>query len=64
MEITINVKTTEGKEYSCTFIGDKEKILPSMKDYIQKNIDNQINVVFSSDEEKSHFTCPELFSPQ
>jgi len=64
MDITINVKTNEGKEYSRNFIGDKDKILPSMKDYIQKNIDNQINVVFSSDEEKSHFTYPELFSPQ
>jgi len=63
MDITINVKTNEGKEYSRTFIGDKDKILPSMKDYIRKNIDNQINVVFSSDEEKSHFTYPELFSP-
>ena len=63
MDITINIKTTEGKEYSCTFIGDKEKILPSMKNYIKKNRDNQVNVVFSNDEEKSHFTYQELFSP-
>jgi hypothetical protein len=63
MDITINIKTNKGKEYSCTFIGDKEKILPSMQNYIKKNRDNQVNVVFSSDEEKSHFTYPELFSP-
>jgi len=63
MDITINVKTNEGKEYSCTFIGDKEKILSSMKDYIKKNIDNQVNVVFSNEEDKSHFTYQELFSP-
>ena len=63
MDITINVKTKEGKEYSCTFIGSKEKILSSMQDYIKKNEDHQVNVVFSSDEEKSHFTYPELFSP-
>jgi len=63
MDITINIKTIEEKEYSCTFIGDKEKILSSMQDYIKKNRDNQVNVVFSSDEEKSHFTYQELFSP-
>jgi hypothetical protein len=63
MDITINVKTNKGKEYSCTFIGDKDKILVSMQDYIKKNIGHQVNVVFSSDEEKSHFTYQELFSP-
>jgi hypothetical protein len=64
MDITINVKTNEGKEYSCNFIGDKDKILSSMQDYIKKNRDHQVNVVFSSDEEKSHFTYQELFRPQ
>tara|TARA_B100000900_G_scaffold394569_1_gene392127 strand:+ start:2023 stop:2220 length:198 start_codon:yes stop_codon:yes gene_type:complete len=63
MDITINVKTDEGKEYSCTFIGDKERILSSMQDYIKKNIDHHVNVVFNNEEEKSQFTYPELFSP-
>ena len=63
MDITINVKTNEGKEYSCTFIGDKDKILSSMQNYIKKNIDHQVNVVFNNEEDKSHFTYPELFNP-
>jgi hypothetical protein len=63
MDITINVKTNEGKEYSCTFIGSKERILPSMRDYIKKNIDHQVNVLFNNEDDKSQFTYPELFSP-
>ena len=64
MDITIKVKTPEGKEYSCTFIGDKDKILSSMQHYIKRNIDNHVSVVFSNSKEKEHFTYPELFCPQ
>ena len=64
MDITIKVKTPEGKEYSRTFIGNKDQILPSMQDYIKRNIDNHVSVVFSNTEEKEHFTYPELFCPQ
>jgi hypothetical protein len=63
MDITINVKTIEGKEYSCTFIGDKNKILSTMQEYIKKNIDHQVNVLFNNEEDKSHFTYQELFCP-
>ena len=63
MDITINVKTNEGKEHSCTFIGDKDKILSSMQNYIKKNIDHHVNVVFNNEEEKRQFTYQELFSP-
>ena len=62
MDITIKVKTPEGKEYSCTFIGDKDQILSSMQDYIKRNIDNQVNVVFNNEKEKSQFTYQELFN--
>tara|TARA_R100001509_G_scaffold7585_1_gene4380 strand:- start:521 stop:712 length:192 start_codon:yes stop_codon:yes gene_type:complete len=62
MDITIKVKTPEGKEYSCTFIGNKDRILSSMQDYIKRNIDNQVNVVFNNEKEKSQFTYQELFN--
>tara|TARA_R100001510_G_scaffold38498_1_gene34885 strand:- start:401 stop:592 length:192 start_codon:yes stop_codon:yes gene_type:complete len=62
MDITIKVKTPEGKEYSCTFIGNKDRILSSMQDYIKTNIDNQVNVVFNNEKEKSQFTYQELFN--
>ena len=62
MDITIKVKTPEGKEYSCAFIGNKDQILSSMQDYIKRNIDNQVNVVFNNEKEKSQFTYQELFN--
>ena len=63
MDITIKVKERGGTMYSKTFIGDKEKILPGMQEYIQDNKHHYVDVFFSSEEESRSFTYDELFNP-
>ena len=64
MDITIKVKERGGKMYGKTFIGDKEQILPQMKEYIEDNKHHYIDIFFSSEEESKQFTYDELFNPK
>jgi hypothetical protein len=64
MDITIKVISKEGELYSKTFIGDKDKILPSMQEYIKENNKHYIDVFFSCEEETKELTFDELFNPQ
>jgi len=64
MDITIKVIIKDsGKLTAKTFIGDKDKILPSMQDYIKENKNNYIDVFFSDEEEAKELTFDELFNP-
>jgi len=64
MDITIKVIIKDsGKLIAKTFIGDKDKILPSMQDYIKENKNNYIDVFFSDEEEAKDLTFDELFNP-
>ena len=63
MDITIKVKTRQGEIKSSTFVGDKEKILPKVQDYIEENKHHYLDVFFGSVEDSKQVTYDELFNP-
>jgi len=62
LDITIKVDLGDGDWKSLTFIGDKDKILPAMKQYIKENERYHIDILFSNEEETNQFTHDELFN--
>ena len=63
MDITIKVDLGDGDWKASTFIGEKDKILPAMQQYIKENERYHINIFFSNEEETKQFTRDELFNP-
>lgn len=59
MDITVRIEPDSDKGFSKTFIGDKEKILPDIRAYIQKYEHLPIEVI--SNEENPDITFQELF---
>ena len=59
MDITVRIKPESDTSFSKTFIGDKEKILPDIRAYIQKYEHLPIEVI--SNEENPDITFQELF---
>jgi len=59
MDLTVRIEPRSDKSFSKTFIGDKEKILPYVRRYIQEHEHLEIEVV--SNEENSDITFEELF---
>jgi len=59
MDLTVKIEPRSGKGFSKTFIGDKEKILPYIRRYIQEHEHLEIEVV--SNEENPDITFEELF---
>ena len=59
MDLTVRIEPEKDKSFSKTFIGDKEKILPHIRRYIQEHEHLEIEVV--SNEENPDITFEELF---
>ena len=59
MDLTVKIEPRSGKGFSKTFIGDKQKILPHIRRYIQEHEHLEIEVV--SNEENPDITFEELF---
>tara|TARA_R100000773_G_C4105551_1_gene48275 strand:- start:240 stop:452 length:213 start_codon:yes stop_codon:yes gene_type:complete len=59
MDITVRIEPESDTSFSKTFIGDKEKILPDIRAYIQKYEHLPIEVI--SNEENPDITFQELF---
>jgi len=62
MDLTVRIEPQSDKSFSKTFIGDKEKILPDVRAYIQKYEHLKIEVV--SNEENPDITYKELFTEE
>ena len=59
MDLTVRIEPRSDKSFSKTFIGDKEKILPYVRRYIQEHEHLEIEVV--SNDEDPNVTFEELF---
>ena len=60
MDITVRISPLNGDSFSKTFIGSKKDILPSIRAYIRKHGEHQIDVV--SQEDKPDLTWYDLFA--
>lgn len=60
MDITVHITNRkDGKSFSHTFIGDKDKILPGIQELISRNRTEYIEVV--SEDGDTNLTNDELF---